>query len=286
MRRIAASTGLVIALCGSSLPAAAAQAVGAAASATALVVFQPMRADIVVAGWDRDSVHVGVVGQTPTRLEVTSMTGGVQVFERREPRDADARPAYEVFVPRAATIRVTVRQGIITLRGLTGAVRAGLVEGSLGADSLSGRIELSAVTGPVELTNSHGQIDVRSVAGDIVLSRVSGTISARTTSGGVHITLVDRSTVAADSYSGPVAITGWLGGGSSTLTTHSGNISLRLPGSGDVTLFVTAVRGRTVLACGAAHRPPADGAPLPVGAGGDPVEIVSFEGTIDVRCDR
>lgn len=263
-----------------------AQEHGVPAPPAALVVFQPPHADLSVVGWDRDSVRIVVRQAGPIRVEMERITGGVQIHERRPLSAAGARPTYELFVPRNATVRVTVVLGTVTLRGLGGTIRAGVADGSLRADSIAGRAELSTATGPLELRNGRGRLDVRSVAGDVVLLDVSGGIRARTTSGVVRISLARQSLLEAESYSGMIEFTGPLGGGTSSFATHSGDIRLQLPGRGDATLFVTAVQARAVIECGSGRQTPVRGEPLPLGAGGDPIEIVTFTGSVRVSCRR
>lgn len=265
---------------------AQAQEYGAAAAPTALVVFQPVHADVSVTGWDADSVHVTAERTGSIRLDIEPAAHGVQVLERRALADASVRPTYRLFVPRGATVRVTAQEGSITLRELRGAVRAGIVDGSLRADSLSGSVELSTVTGALEAAGSDGRIQARSVAGDVTLSGVSGSIRARSISGDVQIALAEPGIVEAESYSGRITFAGALSGEASSFATHSGDIELRLPGSGNVTLFLTSVQGQPVIVCDE-QRSPASGdaaEPLPVGAGGAPVEIVTFSGAVEVRC--
>lgn len=250
----------------------------------ALVLFRPARADVHVTGWDRDSVRVTASKSGRVRIEMDRVTGGVQILERRPPGDT-ARPVYTLFVPRGAMVRVSTQAGILRFTGLRGVVHGGVVEGSVVADSIVGSVELSSVTGSVELRNTRGRIEARSVAGDVVLLGVAGSIRARTTSGDMRIELIERSAVKAESYSGRIIIRGALGGGPSSVATHSGDIQLELPPRGDITLFATSARVR-VESCGTGLGPFDAARPAAIGAGGDPVDVLTFTGVVHIRCGQ
>lgn len=262
------------------------QEYGASVSSSALVVFQPTLADVSIIGWEADSVHVAAERTGPIRLELESETDGVRILERRALPDGAVRPTYRLFVPRDATLRLTAQEGAITLRGLRGTVRAGIVDGALRADSLSGSAELSTVTGALEVAGFEGRLRARSVAGDVILYGTSGSIRASSTSGDVRISVVEPGDVEAESYSGRITFTGAIGAGASSFATHSGDIVLALPVRSDATLFITNVQERPTITCGD-DREPANleaGRPILLGAGGPPVEIVTFSGAVEVRC--
>lgn len=262
------------------------QKYGAPVSPPVLVVFQPTHADVSIIGWEADSVHVTAERMGPIRLELETETDGVRILERRALRDGAIQPTYRLFVPRDATLRLTAQRGSITLRGLRGTVWAGIVDGSLRADSLSGSAELSTVTGALEAAGFEGRLYVRSVAGDVSLYGVSGSIRASSTSGDVRITVAEPGVVEAESYSGRITFAGAMGTESSSFATHSGDIEIALPERSDVTLFITSVQGRPSITCGDDREPASveAGRPIPLGAGGPPVEIVTFSGVVEVRC--
>lgn len=297
MRHVASNTGCTLfafalaALFTAPLPGAAqtqadSEEYGASVSSPALVVFQPTHADVSIIGWEADSVHVAAERTGPIRLELEPETDGVRILERRALRDGASRPTYRLFVPRDATLRLTAQEGSITLRGLRGTVRAGIVGGSLRADSLSGSAELSTITGALEVAGFEGRLHARSVAGGVILYGVSGSIRASSTSGDVRITVAEPGVVEAESYSGRITFTGAMGRGGSSFATHSGDIVLALPERSDATLFITSVQGRPTITCGDDREPAyvEAGRPIPLGAGGPPVEIVTFSGAVTVRC--
>lgn len=249
-----------------------------------LVSFQPVRGHIRVVGWDRDSVRIVVEDAGSVRVDIErSGASAVRILERRRPGDPTS-PRYALFVPRAATVRVSAQEGSLHLSGLAGVFRGGLVDGPLSADSLAGDMELSSVTGPVEVRNSRGHLEARSPAGRVSLLNVTGSIRVRATSGEVRVQLAGRSTVNIESYSGRVSVAGILGGGASSVATHSGDIEIQLPFSGGVTLFATGARIRAPATCQTGASRTDTAGPLTLGAGDDPLELATFSGTVTVRC--
>lgn len=277
---------LIIALLPQTAPVAAQQDLSAPVGGSPTVVFQPARAEFEIMGWDRDSVRVTSRNASGIRLELERMATGIQIHERRDLDHVQEMPRYQLFVPSGAVVRVTMQSGEITLRGVSGDVRTGVVNGTISADSVSGNMHLSTVTGPIRVRGSVGELHARSVSGALHLLDIVGRLRAGTTSGNISIQRAAPGPVEAESYSGVLVLDGALGGGQSSFATFSGSISLRLPENADATFFITSVEGQARVSCGGEPLTPDPDQPHSVGAGGDPVEVVTFTGNIRVDCDR
>lgn len=275
---------LMIALLAQAAPAAAQQDLSAPAGASPVVVFRPARAELRIEGWDRDSVRITSRDAAGIRLELERTATGIQIHERRDVDQAPETPRYQLLVPRGAVVRVSMQSGGIVLRGVSGDLRAGVVNGAISADTISGPMHLSTVTGPIRVRGSRGELRVRSVSGALELLDVVGPLRARSTSGDLYIRRAAPGPVEAETYSGMLVLDGALGGGASSFATHSGSIALRLPEDADATFFITSVEGRASVRCGGESREPTPGQPHPVGGGGDPVEVITFTGNVEVTC--
>jgi DUF4097 and DUF4098 domain-containing protein YvlB len=177
-----------------------------------------------------------------------------------------------------------MQSGTISLSGIRGGVRAGVVEGSVRGDSLSGDVELSSVTGPVVLHRSSGRLVARSVAGDIVMSQVTGPVRARSTSGDLSISTDQAGPVEAETYSGLITFDGALGSAASSFATHSGDIQLRLPAAQNAIALVTSVEGRATLSCGGRTVRPTPDEPVVLGARGESLDVITFTGNVRITC--
>jgi len=171
-------------------------------AATGRVVIQNLYGNVEIVAWDRDEVLVQATKHStdPRRLNdaqvvVDSSTELVSIHTQYTGADAEhpASVEYHIMVPRRANLEnVRLINGVLSISGVTGPVKASSVNGSIKADKLSGQAELSTVNGSLEagferLSKCH-PISLTSVNGPIRLSLPGGAgapVSALNLSGGI-----------------------------------------------------------------------------------------------------
>lgn len=174
------------------LSIAAAPARGGAHDRTAQVVpvgaTVPIRVtttvgDVTIIAWDRPEVAIQVDRHAPTAaalndLHITVANAGdvlaVAAVQRHGRRDATRRASVIVQVPAAQRVgAIEMFEGRLTLRGLTGGLRATLDRGAIEATRVAGPLHLETVVGDIDVTHAGGTsvspIWLRAFNGDITL---------------------------------------------------------------------------------------------------------------------
>jgi DUF4097 and DUF4098 domain-containing protein YvlB len=185
-------------------------------------------------GWARPEVKVAT--PSPDWLRVTSSDDHAQISIRADGGGGDA---CEVFVPAAARVDVDVVSGGVSVRDVTGAIRASSVEGRVEVSGSAREVEAHSVAGGVDVKitetapASQRAIDLRasSVSGEVRV-RAGGLarVWAKTVSGPVNVAGAGFERVQMRSVSGSITFDGRPNGdGPFELRTHSGSIEVTLP---------------------------------------------------------
>jgi DUF4097 and DUF4098 domain-containing protein YvlB len=166
------------------------------------IVIQNLYGNVSITAWDRDDVLVEATKHSTDsrRLNdaqvVVDSTGGlVSIHTQYTGTDAEhpASVEYHIMVPRRANLdNVRLINGGLSIRGVTGPVKASSVNGSIRAEKLEGQTELSTVNGRLDAdfqrVDKAQAITLSSVNGPIRLSLPNGagaTVSAHNLSGGI-----------------------------------------------------------------------------------------------------
>jgi hypothetical protein len=158
---------------------------------------------IRVAGWDRPDVHVQATklrDSSPARFAATRVVAEqqgntVQVRTVVEPGPAFAPPgvswsiaqeviqsisefvqqrkpaavAYEIRVPRRATLDLKCVSADVDVKGVEGDVRTHTVSGNAELEQVTGDVQLQSVSGNLAAQDVRGRLEVNTVSGDVNL---------------------------------------------------------------------------------------------------------------------
>jgi len=159
---------------------------------------------------------------------------------RSESRRNDA--TLELDLPRNVRLVISTASADVDVSGIDGDVEIRTTSGDIGLDDIGGRLTLEALSGDIRLSGRSGPARVTTMSGDITLRGVRDEVNVHTTSGDVILGMDRAARVDVESISGDITFDG-----STTddarlqLTTHSGDVTLRLPeiarGSIDVSTF-------------------------------------------------
>ncbi len=148
----------------------------------------------------------------------------------------------ELDLPRNVRLVVSTASADVDVSGIDGDVEIRTTSGDIGLDDIGGRLTLETLSGDIRLGGRSGPARVTTMSGDITLRGVRDDVNVHTTSGDVMLGMDRAARVDVESISGSITFDG-----SATddarlqLTTHSGNVTLRLPegarGNMDVSMF-------------------------------------------------
>ena len=188
--------------------------------------------DIIVSGWDRDEVRIRAMSEegdlhldaTPSRIQLKALGMGW----------SDVR--YEVSVPAGTRLLLNGRSTTLVVRGTRGDVEAQTQNGDISISDATS-VQVNALNGDVEL-RTVDRVRVNLVAGDVRIDGGGGPVEVVTVSGDVELRGMSAREVAAGTSSGEVFFEGTIDPrGRYELTSHSGNVVVRLPA--DVSAAVT-----------------------------------------------
>jgi len=166
------------------------------------VAIQNLYGDVQITAWDRDEVRVEATKHSSdagrlndAQIVVDTSSGMVSIRTQYTGGDAGdpASVEYHIMVPHGANLEnVRLVNGGLSLRGMTGGVKASSVNGSIKAERMEGQVELSTVNGFLDagfqrISKWH-PISLSSVNGPIKVSLPTGaraSVSAHNLSGGI-----------------------------------------------------------------------------------------------------
>ena len=236
--------------------------------------------EVVVEGWDRDSIAVsGSVERG--RFDMGAAGSSAKMFVSPDDEADPGAARLTVRLPRRATVWVKTQSASVDVRGVSGTVDVYSVTGDvrvsgelrqLYAESMGGDIDIEVVAGSVRAKNAGGSIIFTGEARDLSLATVSGGIS-------VMAPPVDRGRF--ETVTGDIEFDGGVSrGGSIGFLTHSGAVRLRLSPGLSAGLSVSTIEGSILNEL--SPRQPTRGNTLvfDVGDGGSDITVESFSGTV------
>ncbi|MGZ4826989.1 MAG: DUF4097 family beta strand repeat-containing protein [Terriglobales bacterium] len=166
-----------------------------------------------------------------SKVEVDAAQSGNRVELRthylQQTGESDGRVDYEIQVPADANVMVRTASGPVQVQGV------------------SGDVVVDTDTGKVDVRNCNAHVRVRTVGGPITLVDLNDSFVEATSVGGqVSLNNVTGKSVSVNTTGGPITYAGdFAGGGVYSLSTHSGNIDLKLPASASVDVTARSVTG-------------------------------------------
>jgi DUF4097 and DUF4098 domain-containing protein YvlB len=197
--------------------------------------------DIIVTGWARDQIHVRAVSEDDNiRLDASSSRMMLEVGGSR--RGGDTR--FEVSVPFGVRVYATARSGDISVHGTRGQVEMHSQSGDMQAEDIAGRLDVNTISGGLSASNVSGDAEINTISGDIKLTDVRGNVDVATVSGDIDMHGISAKTVRARTTSGDVTYEGIIDpAGRYELTTHSGDVVMRIPREASAQLTVSTWSG-------------------------------------------
>jgi len=240
---------------------------------------------IAVHGWSENRVKVH--GETGRRGRVeVSLVGNTVVIKTGSREGAPSVIDLDITVPQSMALSLSGTYADITVDGVQGAISAETVNGEVNVRGGKGIVTLHSIQGSVTLADASGRIEVNSVNENVDLSNITGEIKVETTNGEVMLTGIKSSSVDAGTINGDVLYEGTVtDGGSYSLGSHNGDITVSVPEGANVTITAATANGDIDSSF-----------PLPmtntlgkhrktfkIGSGSARMELESFQGDIQLR---
>lgn len=146
----------------------------------------------------------------------------------KDSRDDDSR--FELAVPRGVRLMISSGSADVDVQDIAGDVEVHSLSGDITLRAIGGRAIVETLSGDVQLTDGAGETRASTVSGDIILRGVRGSAKVHTTSGEVTLSMVRAADVAVESTSGDIVFDGDpTDDARMQLTTHSGDVTIRIP---------------------------------------------------------
>jgi DUF4097 and DUF4098 domain-containing protein YvlB len=242
--------------------------------------------EIRITTWDRDEIRVLA---TTERGEIVPSFSADRL--RLDVRNVDRRlgpTRYEVTVPAGVRVRARSVSGNISATGTKGELDLASVSGAIEAGDGVRRTEVETVSGRVTLRGLDGVIDVSTVSGSVDVERVQGELEATTVSGRVRVDGATLRSMRLKSVSGAFDLNGsFAADGRSTIESHSGSVTLRVPSAFAATMEMETWSGELTSDFAVTLQPGATPSrrrmEMAVNGGGARLSIKTFSGDIFLR---
>jgi DUF4097 and DUF4098 domain-containing protein YvlB len=222
-------------------------------------VLENFKGQVVVTGWDRNSVRVRAEHQPRTRIQVDVRPATVTLRSTRRirlPDFGDSRRArvqdvdipsevdYRLTVPRWMSLGLSGVDSDISVEGMEADVTAEVVNGEVLVRGGRGSIRVGSINGGVEVIGASGSVEASSVNDGATLRNVTGRVRVESVNGDVKLDGIVSDAVDASTVSGDLRYEGALrAGGSYRFESHSGDLTVVLPERPDVTVSVDTYSG-------------------------------------------
>ncbi len=241
---------------------------------------------ITVHGWSENRVKVH--GETGRRGRVeVSLVGSTVVVKTGSREGAPSVIDLDITVPQSMALNLSGTYADITVDGVQGAISAETVNGEVNVRGGKGIVTLHSIQGSVTLADASGRIEVNSVNEDVALSNITGEIKVETTNGEVMLTGIKSSSVDAGTINGDVLYEGTVtDGGSYSLGSHNGDITVSVPEGTNVTITAATANGDIDSSFPLPMVPSPTGKhrkTFKIGSGSARMELESFQGDIELR---
>jgi DUF4097 and DUF4098 domain-containing protein YvlB len=240
---------------------------------------------ITVHGWTENRVKVH--GETGRRGRVeVSIVGSTVVIKTGSREGAPSVIDLDITVPQSMALNLSGTYADITVDGVQGAISAETVNGEVDVRGGKGIVTLHSIQGSVTLADASGRIEVNSVNEDVELSNITGEIKVETTNGEVSLTGIKSSSVDAGTINGDVLYEGTVtDGGSYSLGSHNGDITVSIPDAANVTITAATANGDidSSFPLPMTNTPGKHRKTFKIGSGSARMELESFQGDIELR---
>lgn len=253
--------------------------------ADARIEIENLDGSVEVRAWDRDAVRFAADPSDRGRIRIRHSGSLVRIEATRRygnRRDGD----YVLTVPLAATLRIVGPFADVRVDGVQGAITVETVRGDIAVRGGNGLVELHSVEGDVTLDGARGRVVLGTVNEGIRASNIEGELLAESVNGDVELLGIASGDVVASSVNGDIDYRGEIrDDGRYGLTTHNGDVTVRIPETADATVTISTFNGEidSTLPIMVTEIRRNRRLTFTLGRGTARVDLESFNGTIRLR---
>jgi DUF4097 and DUF4098 domain-containing protein YvlB len=243
-----------------------------------------------VVGWDKPEIQVsGALGRRASGLEFSGGPHKTRIEVGVEGNPNAVKSDLEVHVPAGSRLAIEGFAASIRVEGVSGAVKAETVNGSIAMTGGSKEVDLQSVNGSVDVTSPATRVHAESVNGTVTVKDASGEVEASTVNGKLTVVGGSFQRARMESVSGDVYFEGALSG-KATLSaeTVSGCVELSLPGGVSADFSISTFSGEITNDLGPAPKSKnrwtsEKDLTFTTGSGGADVSVQTLSGCIRLR---
>lgn len=211
-------------------------------AANAVIEITVRSNDLIIRGSDRTTADIRA-----DRRDYQLRSSGVNVTLTSTANSGRGRDEIVLLVPRSVRLVIHGVSGDVNVADMTADVEVHVHSGDIVTQRLGGRAILESVSGDIAVTDGVGDLRASTVSGDLVAQNIRGTVEANSTSGDIALSAIQFSRAEVVTNSGEIVLTGVLADDANIqLSTHSGDIALRIPDTANGQLSVSTFRGTVV----------------------------------------
>jgi putative adhesin len=206
------------------------------------LVIENFAGDVIVSGWDRDTLRVQARHPSRTRVNVRPIPTGFRVSASSD-RGPQGSVDYDINVPNWMPVRVEGHFNYVTVQGTQAEVSVDTNRGDIVIKGGSG-VTVKSTEGNISVENAAGKINLSTVNEGIAIAGSSGEIAAETVNGPIILSNMRASNVEAGTINGNIAYEGTVANdGRYRLTSHNGSITVAVPETSNATFAVRTYTG-------------------------------------------
>lgn len=239
--------------------------------------------EVLIRGWDKDSVRVQAYHNPRSRITIKPGNAGLTVSSSGTPSAVD----YDINVPAWMPVKVEGTYIYIAVEGTQADVSAETVRGDIVIKGGSAVVTAKSVEGEVILEGVRGRVNASSINQGVSINGAAGELSAETVNGHIALNNIDSASVEVASVNGNIRYDGAAAAnGRYRFSTHNGNISVGVPENASAAFIVRTYNGnvRTDLQLqGGGEIRRGQRTTYTLGSGSAEFDLESFGGTIQLR---
>ena len=191
----------------------------------AVVALSLTGGEVIVRAWDRPEVRVSATLEGG-RIGFQASSARVSLNDEHGAGDAH----FELTVPRGARLTVEGTNAELDVSGVHGGVEIDNANGDVRLADVGGVVRADLMTGELRVEGGDGDFRLDLASGDVVMDDVAGRIQVESVSGDITVRRARAREVRLETTSGSLTYDGTVqGDGQYELSTHSGDVRLRLP---------------------------------------------------------
>lgn len=242
--------------------------------------------EIVVKTWNRNAVRVEARHSSDDRVKIHRSGSVVKVRSESRYGHPDI-VNYELTVPRSMAIDLSGNETAVWVEGVQNGLRVETIEGDVTVRDCAGEITLHSVEGVVRLERARGRVEMHSTDGAIEVIDVEGEIFVESIDGNIWLESINSGMLEAQTVDGDVFFDGSVrNDGRYRLSTHDGNVTVRVPDGTNATVSVATFEGAFEAMFPVEITRAESGRQFSfiLGSGGARIELETFDG--DIRLER